>query len=164
MGGRVRMLIAAVILGGTFGSASATVESINDEVMVIDIEVEVAGAPATVVAHLSWDNNDLIVPLLDRGDGLFGTTTELPARNYGIVFEAVGDESESSEATTLTQLGAELGPESTGTTAASDEDELSDESQQMLWLAVALGAASLSLIAFWVLGGSRDVDPTDEEE
>jgi hypothetical protein len=40
------------------------------------------------------------------------------------------------------------------------EDELSNESRRSLWLAIALGAGSLSLLAFWVLG-SRD---EDEEE
>jgi hypothetical protein len=37
----------------------------------------------------------------------------------------------------------------------------------MLWLAVALGAASLSVLAFWVLSGRDDDDvgeTLDEEE
>lgn len=158
----VRTLLAAVVLGGVFGSATATVESIGDEVMIVAIEVEVSGSAETVVAHLSFEDDEpLTLPLLDRGDGLFGLRTELEAKNYFVVFEIVGDNGESSEPVSLVQMGADLNPESAGgTTTTLGDDQLNRESQQMLWLAVALGAASLSLLAFWVLGGRRE----DEDE
>lgn len=153
-------LIAAVVLGGAFGSASAAVESLDDAVMMIDIEVEVLGAPDSVVAHLSLEDERFTLPLLDRGEGIFGLRTELERKNYVVVFEVVGQDGESSEPTSLQQMGADLGRQTAGTTTTTPEDEgLSEDSQRMLWLAIALGAASLSLLAFWVLGG-RD----DEEE
>lgn len=165
----MRWILAAVILGGAFGTASATVDSIEGQVMVLDLEVEVMGAAETVVAHLSFDNEPaLTLPLLDREDGLFGIRTELEPKNYVVIFEVVGEE--SSDPASLTEMGADLGPES-GSTATSDpdEEEMDEETQRWLWLAVALGAASLSVLAFWVLGGrdSEDGDaPTgnDEEE
>lgn len=162
----VKGLLAAVILGGVFGSASATVESMDDDVMVIDLQVEVMEAPGSVVAHLTFDNTEaLTLPLLDRGDGAFGIRTELEPKNYVVVFEAVGEE--SSDPVSLTQLGADLLPESGPATTDPDDDGLSDESQRSLWLAVALGAASLSLLAFWVLGGrgkEEEAATVDEEE
>jgi hypothetical protein len=160
----MRALIATVVLGGVFGSASATVESNDGEVMVVSIEVEVSGTAESVVAHLSFEDEMLTLPLLDRGGGVFGVRTELEPKNYAVVFETLGAGGESSEPTTLAQLGADLGPETAPTTTTTlAEDELSGESRQMLWLAVALGAASLSLIAFWVLGGGRDDEEGDEE-
>lgn len=157
----MRALLAAVILGGVFGSATATVESIDGEVMVLSIDVEVSGSPDTVIAHLTFEEDQpLILPLLDRGDGTFGLRTELEPKNYFVVFEAVGDGSDSSDPVSLAQMGAELVQRSGGTTTTLSEDELSNESRRSLWLAIALGAGSLSLLAFWVLG-SRD---EDEEE
>ncbi|HEX6286465.1 MAG TPA: hypothetical protein VFZ80_03190 [Acidimicrobiia bacterium] len=162
-------LIASVVIGGLFGTASASVEAIGEDVMIVEIEVEVPPGAANVVAHLSFESEDLVLPLTDRGDGVFGIRTELPPRNYFVVFEVIGEEGGSSEAVSLTELGAELtgGPAATATTAPDDEG-LDDDSRQMLWLAVALGAASLSALAFWVLGG-RDQDderaePVEEDE
>ncbi len=124
--------------------------------MVVEIEVEVLNPADSVVAHLTFEDEELILPLLDRGDGVFGIRTELAPSNYGVVFETIGEGGERSEPTTLARMGADFGPEISGATSSTAEDEgLSDESQSLLWLAIALGAASLSLIAFWVLG-SRD--------
>jgi hypothetical protein len=162
----VRAVLAAVILGGVFGSAGATVESIEDDVMVIDLEVEVIGATDSVVAHLTFDNSEeLTLPLLDRDDGTYGIRTELETKNYVVVFEAVGEE--ASDPVSLTELGADLLPQSVNVTTDPDDDGLSDESRRSLWLSVALGAAALSLLAFWVLGGrdeARKEKATVEEE
>lgn len=173
MGG-LRALLAAVIIGGSFGSASATVESIDDETMVVEISVEVLDSADSVVAHLTFgDDRELTLPLLDRDDGTFGLRTELEPKNYFVVFETIGEDAARSEPVSLSRMGAELGP-GTGATATTivDDDDLSDDSEQMLWLAVALAAASLSLLAFWVLGDREDeqiddateVPPEHEEE
>jgi len=162
----LRSLLAAVIIGGTFGSASATVESIDDEMMVVEISVEVLDSADSVVAHLSFgDEPELTLPLLDRGDGTFGLRTELEAKNYFVVFETIGEDAARSEHVSLSRMGADLGPESGATpTTSVDDDDLSDDSEQMLWLAVALAAASLSLLAFWVLGDRDDEQIDDANE
>lgn len=153
----MKTLIAALVIGGAFGSASATVESIDDGVMVIELRVEVLDSAESVVAHLAFDDEPILtLPLLDRGDGTFGIRTELEPKNFFVVFETVGPEREESAPVSLTQLGAELRPESGITTTTVADDALSEDSQQMLWLAIALGAGSLSLLAFWVLGGRED--------
>ncbi|HUG08161.1 MAG TPA: hypothetical protein VMP13_04620 [Acidimicrobiia bacterium] len=153
----MRALLAAVVLGGAFGSASATVESIQGDVMVVELTVEVRESAESVVAHLSFQGQpELTLPLLDRGGGIFGLRTELEPKNYFVVFETVGSEGQRSEPVSLTDLGAELGPDRSTSTATEVDDELSEESQRMLWLAIALGAASLSLLAFWTLGGRDD--------
>lgn len=165
----MRAVLAAVILGGMFGTATATVESVEDQVMVVDITIEVQSSAEAVVAHLTFDEEPVLtLPLLDRGEGLFGIRTELEPKNYVVVFEVIGEDAESSGPVSLSQMGADLGPESSSaTTTTEGEDELSRESRALLWLAIALGAASLSVLAFWVLGGRRDDDgrsAADEEE
>lgn len=160
----MRSLVAAVILGGTFGTATATVESIDDEVMVVEIEVEVLDSAESVVAHLSFEREPVLtLPLLDREDGTFGIRTELEPRNYLVIFETVGEGGESSQPVSLAQMGAVLGSSGGGPTTTIGDDELSEDSERMLWLAVAFGAASLSVIAFWVLG-SRGDKTSDEDE
>lgn len=154
-------LVASVLIGGLFGSATATVESVESDVMLIDIEVEVTpSVVGSVVAHFTFDGEpDLTLPLIERGDGLYGIRTELEPKNYFVVFEVIGEEAGSSDPVSLTEMGAELGAEAgPPSTDADDNEGLDDESSRMLWLAVALGAASLSALAFWVLGGR------DEEE
>ncbi|MFZ0013228.1 MAG: hypothetical protein WAL25_03840, partial [Acidimicrobiia bacterium] len=100
----------------------------------------------------------------------FGIRTELEPKNYVVVFEALGDRSESTEPVTLVQMGAELGTGAAGSQGDTGDDEgLSPASTRWLWLSVALGAASLSALAFWVMG-VRDEDDdqeaidSDEEE
>lgn len=165
MGDVVRALVAAVLLGGVFGSATATIVSIDAEAMVVDIRVEVSDPAESVVAHLSFDDEpELTLPMLERDPGVFGLQTELEAKNYVVVFETVGPGGESSDPTTLAQMGADLSTGSSVTTTTVGEEGLSDESQRFLWLAIALGAASLSLLAFWVLGGRDEEDPEGREE
>ena len=164
------LVIAAVTLGGAFGAANATVESVEGSTMVVTIEVEVVASAQSVVAHLSFDNDtDLTIPMLDRGEGRFGVTTELEHKNYAVVFETVGPEGETSAPFSLSQLGADLGSDAAQpTTTTTLEEEISPENQQMLWLAIAAGAASLSLLAFWVLGpkdeGREDESVEQDEE
>lgn len=165
MGAIVRGLLAAVILGGIFGSASATVESVTQDGMMVEIEVEVSGAPETVVAHMSFEEERFTLPLLDRGDSVFGLRTELERKNYMVVFEVVDEDAASSDPVSLQEMGADLsltGGETTTTTEG--EEGLSQESQRLLWLAIALGAASLSLLAFWVLGDRGEEDESARDD
>lgn len=162
----LRALIASVLIGGMFGSATATVDAIGEDVMIVDIEVEVTPATETVIAHLSFEDDAVLrLPMLDRGDGVFGIRTELEPKNYFVVFELVGEDGESSDPVSLTEMGADLSGDAASptTTTAEGDDGLGEESRQMLWLAVALGAASLSALAFWVLGG-RDEDKEEPDE
>lgn len=163
------VILAAVQLGGAFGSASAEVEELSDESMVVVFEVEVQATAEAVVAHLTFDNEtELTMPLLDRGGGVFGARTELEPKNYIVVFEAIDADDGLSEPMTLIQLGADLdrpGVETTSSGGEAPEDELTDETRRTGWLAVALGAASLSVLAFWVLGGrDREKDGATEGE
>lgn len=148
-------LLAAVQIGGAFGEATVEIEELTEGSMIVDLEVEVGVSAEAVVAHFSFDGEpDFTLPLLDRGDGVFGVRTELEALNYVVVFEAVGG-GEVSEAWTLTSLGADFGAADLDrvTVADGSENGFSDETRRSGWLALALAAASLSALAFWVLGG-----------
>jgi hypothetical protein len=162
------ILIAAVEIGGSFGTASASVTDLARTSMTVDIQVEVRSSAQAVVAHLSFgDDPTLTLPLLDRGGGVFGLRTELDRKNYLVVFEAVGDPEGVTSPVSLTDMGAVLLEEETGDPIGSEGDDggLSAQTQSLGWLALALGAASLSVLAFWVLGGRRDRElPADTDE
>jgi hypothetical protein len=153
------LVLAAVELGAGFGDAGATVESMSDESMIVDIHVEVVDEADVVVAHFVLPDEDQItIPLLPREDGTYGVTTELKPANYQVVFEAVGDPGAQSEPVTLSDLGADL-----GAVAGVSDEGTSKETSQWLWLGLALGAASLSALAFWVLGARDDEDDEEAE-
>ncbi len=162
-------LFLAVELGGAFGSASATVESLDESSMLIDLEVDVRASAQAVIAHLAFDDHPtLVIPLLDRGGGVFGIRTELESKNYLVVFEAVGASEGLSDPVSLVDLGADLTPDVPGVPPTPDgETDLSSGTRQLGWLALALGAASLSALAFWVLGGRSKTrgshEPAEEE-
>lgn len=161
-------IVASMVIGGLFGTATANVDSIVGDVMTIDLEVEVTPAVVgSVVAHMLFeDESDLTLPLLDRGDGVYGVRTELEPKNYFVVFEVIGEDGGMSEPVSLTELGADITVSSSPTTTSTG-DAKEPASYQMLWLAVALGAGSLSALAFWVLGGREekgDDDDLDEED
>ena len=152
----------AVEVGSGFGTASASVVSITDQSMVVDVRVEIETSADSVVVHLALpDEETITLPMLERDVGTYGVTTEVKPANYIVMFEAIGDPGAESDQVSLTDLGVDLGPTS-GTTTTTESEELSAGTQQWLWLGVALGAASLSALAFWVLGG-RDRDEGTEE-
>jgi len=156
------LVLFAVELGAGFGAATATVVSTTDESVVVEFHVEVEAPADSVVLHLALAGEDPIrVPMVERDDESYGVTTEVKAANYRVVFEALGDPGAQSSPVSLIELGAELagGPEAPGDTTESEER--SPGTQRWLWLGVALGAASLSALAFWVLG-DRD-EPDDVE-
>ena len=156
------ILLFAVEVGSGFGVATATVVSMTDESMIIEIRVEVETSADSVVVHLALPDEDPItLPMLERDDGAYGVTTEVKPANYIVMFEAIGDPGAESDQVSLTDLGVDLSS-SPGTTTTTESEELSAGTQQWLWLGVALGAASLSALAFWVLGG-RDRDEGSEE-
>lgn len=154
-------ILFAIELGAGFGTATATAESMGEESMVVDLRVEVDGAPDSVVAHLALPDEDTItIPLVVREEGIYGVTTEVKPANYMVVFEVIGDPGVESDPVTLGELGVDFSS-SAGTTEP-EEEPISASTRQWLWLGTALGAASLSALAFWVLGG-RD-EPAVEDE
>jgi hypothetical protein len=156
-------LLASVNLGGGFGNASAEVLSITDDSMEVEVRVEVQSSADAVVVHFALAGEDPVtLPLVSRGEGVFGINTELKPANYQVLFETLADPSVQSQPVSLTELGADLGGAGEPVTTTTDEG-LSSVTQGWGWLAVAFGAASLALLAFWALGG-KDKPTVEEQE
>jgi hypothetical protein len=155
--------LLAVELGAGFGTATATVVSTTEESMIVELHVEVVEAADSVVVHLGLPEEDPVtIPMVPRETGSYGVTTEVKVADYQVVFEALGEPGAQSDPVALSDLGVDLSGESRPATSMTEVVERSPGTQRWLWLGIALGAASLSALAFWVLG-ARD-RPADEAE
>ncbi len=145
-------LVAAVILGGAFGEASAEGRALSSGQVQVEITVEVADAQ-TVVAHIiEPGGGQETVPLVNRGNDRYSTTVEVRKADFVIVFEALGDAlSVQSQPVRLTELG--LDPTLIGalptTTTTTELDRV--YTRQWGWAGLALAALSLAFLAWWAL-------------
>lgn len=151
------LLVLAVEMGASFGNASAELVSTSSNAIEVELRVEVTVSAEAVVAHLVFeDRPELTLPLLHRGGGEYGIITELEPVNYRLVFEIIGPDPARSEQRSLMELGLVFaGDGDAATTTTQDVDRMSDENRGWLWLAIAFGAAALSALAFWALGGDQ---------
>lgn len=154
------LVFLAVQVGAGFGAASAELISTTSNAMEIELRVEVRQSAESVVAHLAFPGVEpLTLPLLQRETGEYGIRTELMPFNYQVVFELVGGDAATSRQHSLAELGVELPTGSPIETTTTADPGLSGETRRWGWLGLALGAAALSALAFWVLGGE---DPDQE--
>ncbi len=150
-------LVLAVPVGGPFGEATAGGSPAPAGMVEIELEVEVAAAGGTVVAHLIDPGQEQqTVALGERPGGTFGGLVDIEPNNLVVVFELLRDGDDArSDPVTLVQLGVD--PELLGvaveTAASGGEERISNRVRQWGWVALAFGAASLSLLAVWALGG-----------
>lgn len=147
-----------VQLGGAFGAAEAAATLISSGEMELTLEVEVGGNPVSVVAHLIDPGDDqTTTTLAHQGGGLYSGVTVTERADLVVVFEAVGvgNDSIMSRPVRLTELGLDpdvLIDPSIASTEEIDGLTLDAATERWGWAAVALGAAALSLLAWWALG------------
>ena len=150
-----------VPLGGPFVDASATAERIGD-LLEVEFEVEVDRSASVVVAHIvvGGDQPQRSVSLDLRGGGVFAGFVTLPVQESIIVFELIGPAgSVLSAATTLSELGVDFSEFGVRVTPPGDDppaDPITPEARRWMWLAIAAGAAALSALAFWAIGGKDE--------
>ncbi len=146
-------IVAQIGTGFTGGSVEGT-EIGND---MVRITVTVRAAPGGSVAmHLVDPGGEQItVAMAEQSSGLYRAVTEIDPVDYVVVFEAITSPSFQSEPQRLTDLGLDRAlitpdqrfPAPPPTTLPEDDPN------RWGWLGLGLGAASLSLLAFWVLWG-----------
>ena len=158
--------LLAVELGAGFGTATATVVSTTEESMIVDLHVEVGEAADSIVVHLALpDEETVTIPMVPRDDGSYGVTTEVKVADYQVVFETLGASGTQSDPVALSDLGVDLSGQPGSAPSTTGVVERSPGTQRWLWLGIALGAASLSALAFWVLGArDRPADEIDQPE
>jgi hypothetical protein len=92
--------------------------------------------------------------------------TELRPVDYTVVFEVLGPDPEQSDPVRLSALGADFGAVPVATLPPEEDDGFSPAAKRWGWLALALAAASLAVLAFWVLGdkdrAKREDHPDDD--
>lgn len=156
-------ILLSIGLGGGFGEGSAEVVSIDSESMLVSVEVEAVSTAQSVVASFFAPGDEPVtLPLLHRGGNRYGLQTELRPVDYTVVFEVLGPDPEQSAPVQLSAMGADFGAVPVATLPPTEEDDgFSPAAKRWGWLALALAAASLAVLAFWVLG---DKDRAKGEE
>jgi hypothetical protein len=138
-------------LGGEFGIASASAHGLSDERMNLELRVEAPGEEV-VVAHLIEPGGDQqTVPLVGRGGGVFGITTEVRRVDYVVVFEIVKQPPAQSPPRRLTDLGVAPALLGVADGGADEDDGVSNTTRMWGWAALGLAATALAVLAVWAL-------------
>lgn len=171
-------LVAALVLGGDFGVASASGEPAVGNRILVNLEVEIFVSADVVVVHLIQPGADQeTISMSGDGSGVFRGAATVPKADLVVVFEAVrgpGNSSLSSPAT-LTELGldrtllGDLVPPIEPAPVAQAADGIGVP----LLIAILSGVLSLALIAWWAWSGGSsegrrpqpdDGGETDQDE
>ena len=156
MANLIAVVLLIVQLGGAFGAASAEATAISSGEMEVSLSVEVAGNPASVVAHLIDPGDDQTTTTLILSGESFVGTVIVERADLLVVFEAIGagGNSEQSGAVSLTALGVAVDVllDDPGTVDQPDPAlTLDAATERWGWAALAFGAGALSLLAWWAL-------------
>lgn len=147
----IAAMIMALGLGGGFtdASAEATVETATS----VEVALTVSTDPGSqVVVHaVDPGGEQRTAAMLEAAPGVYRTRLSTRPIDLVIVFENLGT-GEQSDPARLSELGA--APELVGALPPAAPPE-APEDFSLLWLGAGLAAASLSALAFWVLGGDR---------
>ncbi len=152
------LIVAVAELGSGFGGAVATGSEVSDRTMSVYLEVTVAQRDGPVIAHLRTPGQDWVAhPLVEGGNGAWGTTLELRRADWLVVFEAVGAAA-LSEPVRVTELG--LDPALLVSDAPPPEDigRTAPTSPRWGWLSIACGAGGAAILV-GLLAFGRSVNP-----
>ncbi len=161
--------ILAIEVGGVFGSASADAVAVSSGEIEVTISVVVEGAPVTVVAHLVDPGDDrATVTLANRGGGEYAGTSLTERADLVVVFEAIWADGSSnlSRRVALVELGVDPAVLLDETTGGQEDGviTLDAATERWGWAAIALGAAALSLLAWWALADYPKLRPSEPDE
>lgn len=151
------LLLLSTELGGVFGPASAEAVAVSSGEIEVTITVAMTTRPVSVVAHLVDPGDDQqTVTLGHQGDGEYAGVAVTERADLVVVFEALGTDgsSELSRPVTLIELGVDSTIMLDDTSVIGGDDDgltLDAATERWGWAAVALGAAALSLVAWWAL-------------
>lgn len=152
-------MFLAVQVGAGFGIASADGEAVGSTALSVAVTVE-ADPGAQVVLHgLDPGGDQRTVAMIEAAPGTYRTVFETRPVDLVIVFENL-DTGLQSEPHRLSELG--VPGELVGAVPLPPREPEAPEDRSLLWLGVALALASLSALAFWVLGGESGSQPPVE--
>ena len=160
-------ILAALLfvdLGPVFQNASAHAEAAGGDLLSVDIQVEVGRTDfTTVVVHFIDPGDDQqTVALINRGGAFYGGQAKVERANLVVVFEGVTADRSSvqSEPTDLISLGVD---EDLLVSPGESVPESSGEqgTPVWVWLALAVVAGFLSVMAFWA---TKDYPASEEHQ
>lgn len=159
------VLLAVVLaLAAVFGAAEAEAVVVDSDTVEYAVSVEAEPRTSVVLHALDPGSEQLTVAMLETSTGLYRTRFESRPVDYVIVFEDLTTGSQS-DPVRLSDLG--VAPELVGRPGDPGDPGGAEPDPSLGWLALGLGLASLSALAFWALGGDRrrssDEEPSEVE-
>ncbi|MGF1667197.1 MAG: hypothetical protein ACFCVC_13105 [Acidimicrobiia bacterium] len=144
------LLMISIQVGGGFVAAQADATVLDSSTLEISITVEAAPGTDVVVHMVDPGGDQRTVAMIESTPGVYRTVFETRPVDLVAVFEdlAAGTQSDPLR---LSEIG--VAPELVGA-APPVPTGPEPEDRSLLWLGGALAAASLSALAFWVLGGA----------
>lgn len=158
----IQTLVVGVLLAGSVGFVSPEAEAVVVDSNTVEYAVSVESPSGTsIVLHaLDPGSEQLTLAMLETSSGVYRTRFESRALDYIIVFEDLTS-GEQSEPFRLSELG--VAPEFVGKSPVVDNSATPEPNESLGWLALGLGLASLSALAFWALGGDRKSAQNDTQ-
>lgn len=142
----VAMVLAAVVLGGGFGEATAVAGPEPDGQLRVEVSLRPSGPSGPVVAHFVLPAGDGPSLSLQAGDGgVWAGSVELRRADWRVVFEDLAT-GEISPAVSLTELGVAREALVEGVVSLPPEPGVADTSPLWLGLAVLAGLGSIALL------------------
>lgn len=149
-------LLMTLQVGGGF-SAAAEATVIDRSTVEIAVEVSTEAGSSVVVHAVDPGGEQRTVAMLEVTPGVYRTRFTTRPLDLVVVFEHL-ESGAQSDPVRLTALG--VAPDLVGVVGAPTAQP-DNEGSGWGWLAIALGAASLSALAFWTLGDRRPVPAED---
>jgi hypothetical protein len=157
-------LLMLPVLAQTFGDPTATGRQLTAATLEVDLSVVAEGAEAVVAHLIDPGGEQRTVPMVSRSGSRFGIIVEVPRIDYVVVFEALGaGVSSQSHPQRLSELGLDPGLLGilpfTPTTVPEP-----NPARQWGWVALALGALALALLAWWALPEAKKPEVSAAED
>jgi hypothetical protein len=143
------LVMMSVQLVGGFGPAQADATVVDSSTLEISVTVEASPGTDVVVHMLDPGGDQRTVAMIESSPGVYRTVFQTRPLDLVAVFEDLAG-SAQSDPVRLSELG--VAPELVGAAPLTPTGP-EPEDRSLLWLGGALAAASLSALAFWVLGG-----------
>ncbi|MFN2485271.1 MAG: hypothetical protein ABR609_01430 [Acidimicrobiia bacterium] len=152
LGGVVLLASVGVDLGGVFGRAAASASQISGNQIELRLSVQAETGEA-VIAHLIEPGGDpAAYPLPETSDGEYLIIVEVRKLNFIVVFELLGEETQS-QPLLLTDLG--VAPAVLGILGSLPEPPPSNPNSWG-WAGLGFGALSLLALAIWAMPAAKN--------
>jgi hypothetical protein len=151
-------------VGGSFVDPAVEGRETTASRMEIDLSVSAAPGGSVVVHTIEPGGRQETFALRERSPGRYGGIFEVGRVDLVVVFEALDGVGTQSAPMRLTDIGLDRALLGALPVAPTTAPATSSETRGWGWLALAMGAGSLALLALWALPDKREPEEAEPGE